>query len=146
MGFWSLASMGPCLGGLRNLVFAIARFFFLGLGEAGSFPPAAIKADGGVVPTTVSAPWPREIFNSGANIGAILAPALIPWITPAIRLALPAFLATGILWRDLDRLVASPNITDPRDHPSRKSCGAPAHFRKNSPGNRFKANSMAESS
>jgi ACS family hexuronate transporter-like MFS transporter len=96
MAFWSLASMAHAFASTA-LGFGVARFF-LGLGESGSFP-AAIK--------TV-AEWfsPKErslatgIFNSGAGIGAILAPALIPWIT--LRLGWrAAFLATGLfgaLW------------------------------------------------
>jgi ACS family hexuronate transporter-like MFS transporter len=58
--------------------FAIARVM-LGLGEAGNFP-AAVKA--------VSEWFPRKerslavgIFNSGSNVGALLAPIFIPWIT-----------------------------------------------------------------
>jgi ACS family hexuronate transporter-like MFS transporter len=58
--------------------FALMRFF-LGLGEAGIFP-ASIK--------TVAEWFPRKeralatgIFNSGTNIGAILTPLAVPWIT-----------------------------------------------------------------
>lgn len=96
MAFWSLASMAHAFASTA-LGFGIARFF-LGLGESGSFP-AAIKT---------IAEWfsPKErslatgIFNSGAGIGAILAPALIPWITLKLGWR-AAFLATGIfgaLW------------------------------------------------
>ena len=75
------------------LRFGIARFF-LGLGEAGNFP-AAIK--------TVADWFPRSerslatgIFNSGANLGAMVAPAVIPWV--AVRFGWrAAFLATGVL-------------------------------------------------
>ncbi|HET6931434.1 MAG TPA: MFS transporter [Candidatus Acidoferrum sp.] len=92
MGFWSLASMGHALAA-SALGFGIARFF-LGLGEAGSFP-AAIKATAEWFPQRERS-MATGIFNSGANIGAILAPALIPWIT--IRFGWrTAFLATGIL-------------------------------------------------
>ncbi len=96
MGFWSLASMAHAFASTA-LGFGIARFF-LGLGESGSFP-AAIK--------TV-AEWfsskerslATGIFNSGAGIGAILAPALIPWITLKLGWR-AAFLITGLfgaLW------------------------------------------------
>src|SRR5689334_14421374 len=58
--------------------FALARFA-LGLGEAGNFP-AAIK--------TVAEWFPRReralatgIFNSGTNVGAIVAPLFVPWVT-----------------------------------------------------------------
>jgi ACS family hexuronate transporter-like MFS transporter len=92
MGFWSIASMAHALAS-SVLGFGVARFF-LGIGEAGSFP-AAIKS---------VAEWfsPRErslatgIFNSGANVGAIIAPAIIPWITLKFGWR-SAFLATGII-------------------------------------------------
>jgi ACS family hexuronate transporter-like MFS transporter len=92
MGFWSLASMGHALAS-SVFGFGVARFL-LGLGKSGSFP-AAIKS---------VSEWfsPRErslatgTFNSGASIGAILAPALIPWITLRFGWR-AAFLATGII-------------------------------------------------
>lgn len=90
-GLWSLAAMAHAL---VNTVsgFAIARFF-LGLGESGNFP-AAIKA---------TAEWfpPREralatgIFNSGAGVGAILAPLTVPWIALHFGWR-AAFLVTGV--------------------------------------------------
>lgn len=92
MATWSLSAMA------HSIVhsawgFAIARFF-LGLGESGNFP-AAIK--------TVSEWFPQRerslatgIFNSGANIGAMVAPAVVPWI--ALRYGWrPAFLVTGVI-------------------------------------------------
>lgn len=90
-GLWSLAAMGHAL--VKTVMgFTIARFL-LGLGESGNFP-AAIKA---------TAEWfpPREralatgIFNSGAGVGAILAPLAVPWV--AIHFGWRAsFLMTGI--------------------------------------------------
>src|ERR1700756_2797287 len=75
-GLWSLAAMGHAV---VNSVFGfgVARFL-LGLGESGNFP-AAVKA---------TAEWfpPKEralatgIFNSGASVGAILAPLAVPWV------------------------------------------------------------------
>jgi len=96
MAVWSLSAMGHALANTA-MEFGIARFF-LGLGESGNFP-AAIK--------TVAEWFPQSerslatgIFNSGANLGAILAPAIVPWIT--IRYGWhAAFLATGLfsgLW------------------------------------------------
>jgi len=89
---WSLAAMSHALVG-SVAGFAAARFA-LGLGEAGNFP-AAIK--------TVAEWFPRReralatgIFNSGSNLGAIIAPAAVPVI--AITLGWQAaFLATGVL-------------------------------------------------
>jgi len=71
--------------------FGIARFM-LGLGESGNFP-AAIK--------TVSEWFPKKerafatgIFNSGSNIGAVVAPLTVPWV--AVHLGWRwAFLFTG---------------------------------------------------
>jgi MFS transporter, ACS family, hexuronate transporter len=91
MAVWSLASMAHAL--VRSaLGFGIARFF-LGLGEAGNFP-AAVK--------TVADWFPQGerslatgIFNSGANVGALVAPAVIPWITLTFGWR-TAFLATGL--------------------------------------------------
>jgi ACS family hexuronate transporter-like MFS transporter len=93
---WSIAAMahaeamtfGPAVAGLLGLVglaytpsvagFIAARFA-LGLGEAGNFP-AAIK--------TVAEWFPKReralatgIFNGGTNIGAVVAPLVVPWIT-----------------------------------------------------------------
>src|SRR5664279_3658534 len=90
MAVWSLSAMGHALAN-TVMQFGIARAC-LGLGESGNFP-AAIK--------TVAEWFPQSerslatgIFNSGTNLGAILAPAIVPWIT--IRYGWhAAFLATG---------------------------------------------------
>lgn len=74
---WSVAAMAHA--GARSVMgFVLARFA-LGLGEAGNFP-ASIK--------TVSEWFPKKersfatgIFNAGTNIGAIVAPILVPFIT-----------------------------------------------------------------
>ena len=89
---WSFAAMAHSLA--RNtLQFGLARFA-LGFGESANFP-AAIK--------TVAEWFPKReralatgIFNSGANIGAIVAPAAAPWI--AVRLGWQwAFVFMGAL-------------------------------------------------
>jgi len=99
MAVWSLSAMGHALAN-TVLEFGIARFF-LGLGESGNFP-AAIK--------TVAEWFPRSerslatgIFNSGANLGAILAPIAVPWVTlrygwHAAFLVTGGFSACWILW------------------------------------------------
>ena len=93
---WSFAAMAHAaastVGGFR------AARFALGLGEAGNFP-AAIK--------TVTEWFPRKeralatgIFNSGTNVGAIVAPLVVPWITIQYGWQ-SAFLITGaigLLW------------------------------------------------
>ncbi|RPE81223.1 MFS transporter [Vulcaniibacterium tengchongense] len=92
IGVWSLAAMGHALAA-SVLGFAFARFM-LGLGEAGNFP-AAIK--------TVAEWFPRReralavgIFNAGSNIGAVLAPLLVPIVAAAWGWQ-AAFLCTGVL-------------------------------------------------
>lgn len=90
--FWSLAAMGHALA-RTALGFGVARFA-LGLSEAGNFP-AAIK--------TVSEWFPKReralatgVFNSGSNVGAIIAPLTVPWI--ALNYGWRwAFIVTGAL-------------------------------------------------
>ena len=73
--------------------FAVARAM-LGLGESANFP-GAVK--------TVAQWFPKReralavgIFNAGSNVGAVLAPLLVPWI--ALRWGWQAaFIATGAL-------------------------------------------------
>jgi MFS transporter, ACS family, hexuronate transporter len=90
MAIWSAAAMAHAL--VRSaLGFGVARFF-LGLGESGNFP-AAVKATAEWFPQKERS-LATGIFNSGANLGAILAPATIPWITLHYGWR-PAFLATG---------------------------------------------------
>ncbi len=91
MGVWSLAAMAHALA-TTALGFGIARFF-LGLGESGNFP-AAIKTTAEWFPQRERS-LATGIFNSGANLGAMIAPALVPIIT--IRYGWHAsFLITGI--------------------------------------------------
>ncbi len=90
MALWSAAAMGHAL--VRSAFgFGVARFF-LGLGESGNFP-AAIKTTAEWFPQRERS-QATGIFNSGTNLGAILAPASIPWITLHYGWR-AAFLATG---------------------------------------------------
>jgi len=73
---WSIAAMGHALAKSTG-GFMVARGL-LGFGESGNFP-AAIK--------TIAEWFPKKeralatgIFNSGTNVGAILAPLVVPWI------------------------------------------------------------------
>jgi MFS transporter, ACS family, hexuronate transporter len=77
MAFWSLASMGHAWAS-SLLGFGIARAS-LGFGEAGVFP-ASIK--------TVAEWFPKKeralatgIFNAGTNVGAVITPLVVPWVT-----------------------------------------------------------------
>jgi len=76
IGAWSLAAMG------HALVNSIGGFFgariALGLGEGGNFP-AAVKATAQWFPRKERA-LAASLFNSGANVGAIAAPAIVPVI------------------------------------------------------------------
>lgn len=82
-------------GSLLSFGFARAA---LGLGESGAFP-ASIK--------TVAEWFPRKeralatgIFNAGTNVGAILTPLLVPWVTLRYgwRWAFLITGAIGFLW------------------------------------------------
>ena len=89
---WSVAAAAHA--GARSVAqFAAARFA-LGLGESGNFP-ASIK--------TIAEWFPKKertlatgIFNCGTNIGAIVTPLAVPWITYRFGWQM-AFVATGAL-------------------------------------------------
>jgi ACS family hexuronate transporter-like MFS transporter len=109
------------------LGFSAARFA-LGLAEGGNFP-AAVK--------TVSEWFPKKeralatgIFNAGSNVGALVAPLMVPWLTWKYGWPM-AFLATGGLgfiwlafWWPLYR--------DPEKHP-RLSPAELAYIRSDPP-------------
>ena len=93
---WSVAAMAHAAAS-SVFQFAAARFF-LGLGEAGSFP-ASIKAVAEWFPKKERA-LATGIFNSGANVGAIVTPLVVPWLTYRFgwRSAFIATGALGLLW------------------------------------------------
>jgi ACS family hexuronate transporter-like MFS transporter len=68
--------------GLAAIPVSVLGFMFsraiLAIGEAGNFP-AAIKATAEYFPKKERS-FATGIFNSGANVGAILAPLSVPWI------------------------------------------------------------------
>lgn len=68
--------------GLGMFSVSVMGFMFsravLGFGESGNFP-AAIKATAEYFPKKERA-FATGIFNSGANVGAILAPLTVPWM------------------------------------------------------------------
>ena len=73
---WSIAAVCHAFA-TGTLGFAVARIF-LGITEAGNFP-AAIKATAEWFPKKERA-LATGIFNSGSNIGAIIAPLTVPFI------------------------------------------------------------------
>ncbi len=90
--FWSVAAMGHALA-KSTFGFIVARSA-LGLGESGNFP-AAIKAVAEWFPKKERA-LATGIFNSGANIGAVVAPIMVPWILGSYGWR-EAFIITGAL-------------------------------------------------
>lgn len=88
---WSLAAAAHAL--VKSVSgFSIARFA-LGIGESGNFP-AAIKTVAEWFPKKERA-FATGIFNAGSNVGAIIAPLVVPWI--AINYGWQeAFVITGL--------------------------------------------------
>jgi ACS family hexuronate transporter-like MFS transporter len=89
---WSVAAMAHALA-KSTIGFAMARSG-LGLGESGNFP-AAIKSVAEWFPKKERA-LATGIFNSGANIGAVVAPIMVPWILGTYGWR-EAFIITGAL-------------------------------------------------
>src|SRR5881392_73479 len=77
MIFWSLASMGTALASSLT-GFRMSRYA-LGFGEAAVFP-ASIKAVAEWFPKKERA-LATGIFNAGTNVGAMLAPVAVAWIS-----------------------------------------------------------------
>lgn len=89
---WSIAAVGHAFA-KSTFGFAMARGW-LGLGEAGNFP-VAIKSVAEWFPKKERA-LATGIFNSGANIGAVAAPAIVPWLAGAYGWQ-QAFIWTGVI-------------------------------------------------
>ena len=89
---WSLAAIAHAFA-KSTFGFGVARAA-LGLGEAGNFP-AAIKATAEWFPKKERA-LATGIFNSGANIGAVFAPVMVPWILGVYGWEM-AFIVTGAI-------------------------------------------------
>jgi len=93
---WSVAAIGHAfvssVGGFMGARIA------LGLSESGNFP-SAIKAVALWFPKKERA-FATSIFNSGTNVGAIIAPALVPWVayTWGWQAAFVAAGIAGFLW------------------------------------------------
>jgi MFS transporter, ACS family, aldohexuronate transporter len=92
ISIWSIAAMLP--GAAYSVITFGLAMFILGLGEAANFP-ACIK--------TVAEWFPRKeralatgIFNSGANIGNIVVPLVVPFLVFSLGWR-GAFIGTGAL-------------------------------------------------
>jgi ACS family hexuronate transporter-like MFS transporter len=126
IGLWSLAAMTPgAATGVWTFCFAM---FFLGLGEAANFP-ACNK--------TVAEWFPKKeralafgIFNSGANIGNIAVPMVVPALVFAVgwRAAFVVVGALGLVWLCFWLLI----YRKPEDHP-RVSAEELAHIQSDPP-------------
>ena len=142
---WSLAAMahaeatlfGPAVATVLSAFglaysasaagFIFARFL-LGLGEAGNFP-AAIKVVAEWFPKRERA-LATGLFNSGTNVGALVTPLVVPWITLTYGWYW-AFIATGalgFLWLAL----WMPLYREPEAHP-RVSRSEVAYIRSDPP-------------
>jgi ACS family hexuronate transporter-like MFS transporter len=96
IGLWSVAAMLP--GAAFSVITFGVAMFLLGLGESANFP-ACIK--------TVAEWFPKReralatgIFNSGANIGNIVVPLVVPTLVALVtwRGAFVATGAAGVVW------------------------------------------------
>jgi MFS transporter, ACS family, hexuronate transporter len=96
LGAWSLVAVGHSLVGSFG-GFVVARSL-LGASESGNFP-SAIKAVALWFPRRERA-FATSIFNAGTNAGALIAPALVPWMayTFGWRSAFVAAGLAGFLW------------------------------------------------
>ncbi|MGB2713277.1 MAG: MFS transporter [Vicinamibacterales bacterium] len=132
---WSLAAIAhaeaPLFGGAAaaflaiiglNYSASVAGFmlarFALGLGESGNFP-AAIKVVAEWFPRRERA-FATGLFNSGTNVGAIVTPMVVPWITMTWGWYW-AFVATGaigFLWLALWLPLYGRPDTHPRVKPA----------------------------
>ena len=129
---WSLAAMGHALA--RTAAgFSLARAA-LGLGEAANFP-GAVKSVAEWFPKRERA-FAIGILNAGTNVGATIAPIIVPWIalTWGWRWAFIATGAIGFIWL-LFWLTA---YRDPALHP-RVSPAELAHIRSDPPDQPFAA-------
>jgi ACS family hexuronate transporter-like MFS transporter len=128
---WSVFGMAHALvrPAFSLLGFSVARFG-LGLGESGNFP-AAIKTAGEWFPRRERA-FATGIFNAGANLGAILAPLLIPlFVLPDGTHWQFAFLITGafsVCW-----VICWLRIYRPPEREPRLSAQELAYIRSDSP-------------
>ena len=99
-GYESVAQLGQLTGDAAVAIATVSVYLFLScrlilaVGEAGNFP-AAIKATAEYFPAKDRA-FATSIFNSGASVGALAAPATIPLLARAWGWEM-AFIIIGVL-------------------------------------------------
>ena len=99
-GYSSVAQLGQLTGDAAVAIATVSMYLFLScrmvlaLGEAGNFP-AAIKVTAEYFPKKDRA-FATSIFNSGASVGALAAPATIPLLARAWGWEM-AFIIIGVL-------------------------------------------------
>ena len=99
-GYSSIAELGQLTGDAAVAIATVSVYLFLAcrmilaVGEAGNFP-AAIKATAEYFPKKDRA-FSTSIFNSGASVGALAAPATIPLLARAWGWEM-AFIIIGVL-------------------------------------------------
>jgi MFS transporter, ACS family, hexuronate transporter len=96
IAFWSGAEL---LNGAANGALSLGIFqFLLGVGEAGNYP-AGVRLIAEWFPAEERS-FASGVFNSGASIGAILAPPLLAWIllSTGWRVAFVLIGLLGFLW------------------------------------------------
>ncbi len=106
-GYDSVAQLGQLTGDAAVAIATISVWLFLScrlilaVGEAGNFP-AAIKATAEYFPKKDRA-FSTSIFNSGASVGALAAPATIPLLARAMgwEMAFIIIGALGFIWMGL---------------------------------------------
>ena len=96
IGLWSIAAMLP--GAAFSVLSLGVAMFLIGLGEAANFP-ACIKAVAEWFPKRERA-LATGIFNSGANVGNIVVPLIVPTLVALVtwRGAFVVTGATGLVW------------------------------------------------
>ncbi len=123
---WSLAAISHAFVGSIGGFFGVR--VALGLGEGGNFP-AAVKATAQWFPKEERA-FATSLFNSGANVGAVLAPAVVPaiaynlgWHWAFVFAGLAGFVWIVLWW---------PFFDDP-EHSRRVSAGELAYIKSDAP-------------
>ena len=116
---WSVAAMSHAFAATAT-GFSAARFA-LGVGESGNFP-GSIKTVAEWFPARERA-FATGIFNAGSNVGAIVAPLVVPWITLrwGWRAAFIATGALGFIWLAFWLAIYRPPDENPRLSPAERA-------------------------